>query len=285
MKKLLAVLALLVCSFAAQAADLLYADDGKSLFVLDQTTGAKTFVSDGTLRWICSPAFDEAHHTRFWAAGNSYIYGNPFTGQIGTAPWSISFTFQGEPEYCVSDPVYVPTTGRLYAISSYWLFVDDGATMIMPIAYDQFNGPPINYWGGSWSWDFPFEHGWITSVAFDPSTGNVAFAGAGQVAGDVTQNGYGIMFFDPLMSASAPEIFVWHEQPSGQNVTQASITSMAFEPTTGDIYYVRGEQAFVGLADTPWTLRRWDRALGQDFEICTLDQPLQLRFASEEYVR
>jgi hypothetical protein len=90
------------------ADDILYATDGTALYTVDLITGALTFQSDGSLKWIASPAFDEEHHTRFWvgdAAGDyiyiqgtgphaiMYHYGNPFTGEyagpypaLGSAP-------------------------------------------------------------------------------------------------------------------------------------------------------------------------------------------------------
>src|SRR5438552_3316362 len=97
--RLCGVTAALFCLISTPvfAEDLLYATDGKQLFTVDLQTGATTFVSDGPLQWIASPAFDEEHHTRLWvsgfpredptfgavwsaADGAEFSWGNPFTG-------------------------------------------------------------------------------------------------------------------------------------------------------------------------------------------------------------
>jgi hypothetical protein len=67
-----------------------------------------------------------------------------------------------------------------------------------------------------------------------------------------------------------------------------SIDALAVEPTSGDIYYVRGQYEPFSETLISLTLRRiTNRAdgQGQDVEICTLDAPLQLRFADASYVQ
>src|SRR2546422_1908321 len=45
----------------------LYASNGKQLFVLDTRTGSMTFMSDSVpLQWIASPAYAQDQHMRFW---------------------------------------------------------------------------------------------------------------------------------------------------------------------------------------------------------------------------
>src|SRR5437879_3324472 len=100
-RAMLAVALLASAVLSAHADDLLYASDGKQLFTVDLQTGALTFISDGPLQWIASPAFDEEHHTRLWISGfprdlgfpfgtrsvigdgAEFTWGNPITGDRG----------------------------------------------------------------------------------------------------------------------------------------------------------------------------------------------------------
>jgi hypothetical protein len=84
-KTVSAIFVWLAFACTGSANDVLYATDGKQLFTVALQTGALTFQSDGPLQWIASPAFDEPHYTRFWATVGSYTWGNPFTGEQGTA--------------------------------------------------------------------------------------------------------------------------------------------------------------------------------------------------------
>jgi hypothetical protein len=290
MRRLMLLVMCWLWAAMAQAGDLLYATDGSALFTVDQATGARTFVSDGPLKWLCSPSFDEQHHTRFWSCDGGYCFVNPFTGERGGPyPWSISFNHYpgGDPLSlpgggCMTDIVYAPTTQRLYAIAWWWEFGSTDGTVAMPIMFDQFNGPAVENWGGAYYLDLPWERGFLTATAFDPTSGMILVGVSGVT--DRPDNNYGLVSLDPVTGLIGQRTLFGHQQPPRENLTQAFINSMAVQPETGDIFYVRSEQAFIGVAATPFTLRRWDRALGQDFEICTLDAPLELRFASDTYI-
>jgi hypothetical protein len=291
----------------AGADDLLYATDGTSLFTVDLTSGSLTFQSDGPLQWIASPAFDEDHHTRFFfsAPQNSfigwsydhipYIWGDPFTGVTGDGTATLS---QG-PASSVDDwfdPIttlcaYAPTTQRLYLVGYH---VDPELRVIMA---DQLAGPRVDWVAG----DVP-RGAWIEvpAMAFDPTTNCIAVA---INSGDDQPDGYndwtscwielfplgGQNYLSPIGVSADTSTPVFN--PDGSAIIfpapLRSIGAMAFEPTSGDIYYTRYDQildeSFVWHRG--WTLRRFDRVLRQDFEICTLDRPLQLRFARDSYVR
>jgi hypothetical protein len=298
MKTLLPILVLLLVPVAASAGDLLYADDGKALYVVDQTTGAKTFVSDGTLRWLCSPGFDEAHHTVLgggvdlgydetgWVLLGSWGWENPFTGERGGPyPGTVSshiFPFEMKASGLQA---YAPTTRSIYTV----FYAND--PIVLPYKIDIFNGPVSNFSGNCLlreRWDFVQP----TAMAYDPTTDKVLIAmngiedhwlyNYGVVGYPVTAGGDSLL----LIPFSHNELDQYGGSDSVLHID--SILAMDVEKTTGDIYFVREELArddLWSLATTNYTLRRWDRALGQDFEICTLDAPLQLRFASDEYIR
>ncbi len=167
----------LACVGAASADDLLYATDGKQLFTIDLQTGAQTFVSDGPLQWIATPAFDEEHHTTLWIdpigprgeGGVQYFYGNPFTGDRGGPyPTTISFPSESGGPWVNNRAVYAPTTQRLYTVAVLNTVPQE---IPFPIMVDQYNGPALPNWGRalySQAWDYTFA----TALAFRSHVAN-----------------------------------------------------------------------------------------------------------------
>jgi len=276
-----------------RADDLLYASDGKQLFSVDLQNGALTFQSDGPLQWIASPAFDEEHHTRFWFPDQAplnnpfpYTRGNPFTGDTGLGAATMSmFAYPGGPFQASNLYGYAPTTQRLYTVTG----DNPGFRAIM---VDQFNGPVVANWGIP-ALDLPGNNWWeyATAIGFDPTTNSMMFSvtggnGYSSSGNDVNWVHYGVVLFDPAESATLRQVISFAEDRRTDDLAPPPpvrlIQALAVEPNSGDIYYVRNEDA---NAVPSMTLRRWDRALSQDFEICALDAPLQLRFAGARYIQ
>jgi hypothetical protein len=148
---------------------------------------------------------------------------------------------------------------------------------VIPIRVDQFNQEYIPSWGDVL---LPDENGHghgivqFESVAFDPISGMILVGvssapGYFFPGGDPLRASGGVLMLDPVTgkwdlakSIPLPQVTDW-----------SRISAMAVEPATGDIYYLNG------------TLRRYDRASGQDLEIGSLPVSPELRFASDRYVQ
>jgi hypothetical protein len=132
-------------------------------------------------------------------------------------------------------------------------------------------------------------------MAFDPTTNSVAVSinGGSDGGGGFNWNTYSLVWFFGLESKQFSQAMLAQDNfdpVSPELLLPAAIRyvgSMAIEPGSGDIYYTRHDHVVdeSSTVHEGWTLRGWNRALGQDFEICTLDEPMQLRFASDSYIR
>jgi hypothetical protein len=306
------------------SADVLYATDGKSLFTVDLQTGALTFQSDGPLQWIASPAFDEEHHTALWLTDCSfdgtnataqYSYGNPLTGETG-GPYPASVTWAywalsepGAPGQLIGLTAYAPTTQRLYTLSTWYGNVPGYGdyNQIMPIMVDQSNGPPLEksgsgpiYFGGP-----AFGLVYVSAMAFDPITGVVLIGAYGHRKDDLDQltlKDCALLTLDPLHNEwwIGPPLFLSHNQYDSSGVCTAPweiILTMAVDPTSGDIYYVRKEVPVIGdpLPPPVLSLRRlrtlpraagYDWMVNEDVEIATWEgDSWQLRFANDKWIQ
>src|SRR5438132_9809984 len=223
-----------LASAGVRADDLLYArcltPDGKTaLFTVDLQTGERTFVSDGPIKEIANPAFDEPHHTILYpfawltVPNPQYYFLNPFTAEFG-GPYLATLSYPGQdPEVDGFEvDVYAPTTQRLYTVT--WLFdPTPNATRLCPTMWDQFAGPKLLNWGSYASAELlpPGSDGYPTAATFDPLTGMI-----------LVSVGTGLAVLDPVSG--------YWQQPIAFAEYQ-DIRAMAAEPTTGDIYYVRTE--------------------------------------------
>jgi hypothetical protein len=308
------VSAIVVCLLFAGvglADDILYATDGAALYTVDLATGTLTFQSDGPLRWIASPAFDEEHHTRFfWLqdccadhTGN-YTWGNPATGQTGngaaSASWSDSYSY---PHTTPTDAqfgvlVYTPTIERLYTFATTWADIaPPGQQPILvhlanPMMLDQYDGPPVDGWGGLFGLGSDGDDWRLSSLAFDPTTGLILI-GMNHYCEYSSPCGASTMWLDPttgLPAGAGPinDVFaIWPGPDVGSYYEgYVQIGPMAVEPTTGDIYYILSMPGYDDFMLKPSPrLLRWDRALGKEFDICQWsDGAWSLRFASSKWI-
>ncbi|HLJ97467.1 MAG TPA: hypothetical protein VKU02_30185 [Gemmataceae bacterium] len=271
----------MVFAVEARADDLLYASDGKQLFTVDTQTGALTFVSDGPLQWIASPAFDEEHHTRFWVSGQSaigvgYYYGNPDTGETG-GPYPVSISYNPPPDESLHSDlsllVYAPTTQQLYSIATI------GYGVYVPLLIDQFNRTPIPRWGqvvGD-----GFDYGWAGSLAFDSDSLSILIAYNGASDGPVA---YGVYLLEPLTGQWQRLFEERIEQSSDGLPKRSSIGAIASSSEApADLYYV-----MLPYSDpsTPPALYRRSRATGQETMIGELPPGnWSLRFADSKYAQ
>jgi hypothetical protein len=243
------IFAILASPRPAQADDLLFATDGKQLFTVDTQTGALTFVSDGTRQWLASPAFDQEHHTRLWITGLvdesditkgvQFDWGNPFTGErAGPYPASVSYFANDYPYpvrvWLASEPVYAPTTQRLYVIGQPPPLSPFNGDYV-PIMIDQYNGSPLLGWGRTrgafWDQESP------TAVAFDFTSGLIlqAYSGGSEGAECV---GYGVRTLDPYTGYWGDDLLLEVNCIGDFRRFFGRILAIAAEPTSGDWYFV-----------------------------------------------
>jgi hypothetical protein len=264
MKKLMICVALVWLLVLANvtADDVLYATFGGALYTVDTQTGATTFVSDGPLQWLASPAFDEPHHTRLWIAdrhnsayGESYSWGNPFTGQSGGPyPATISYNDSAFSVWLTRLAVYAPTTERLYTIGS------DGQTpsILVPIMIDQYEGPALPNWGRSLSLLWSVVG--VTAIAFDPDSGLILVAVAVSSGGIPERHSF-LLAFDPVTGLWADHSPLQIPDPPDPEYgyrLAVFVDALAVEPATGDLYFVSHK----GFYATTMTFARIDRASG-----------------------
>lgn len=296
-RAILALVLLETSVAAAHADDLLYASDGKQLFTVDLQTGATTFVSDGPLQWIASPAFDEPHHTRLWIEGfprdlgfpfgtawvaqdgAQFSWGNPFTGDSGGPyPATVSYfgSSWGEGKIILfgRDAVYAPTTEKLYTIGQD--FIVPGDPIYILIMIDPYNGPALPDWGGWFIgsfWDVEQQ----TALAFDSTSGLILQAYSG--TSDDGGRGYGIRAIAILPHQGSDPV------PPVSTEPFTSITAMAVEPATGDLYFLR-VQTELFQTTTTMTFMHRERTTGQETPIAEL--PLaswSMTFADAKYIQ
>ncbi len=307
------VLAMLALPASAWADSLLYASygwfaiqgsvdspiDGKQLFIMDTQTGALTFVSDGPLQWIASPAFDEAHHTRLWVQGfprdpredpdtwfaedgAEFFWGNPTTGEReGPYPATVSFpkTTSLVNFSNLRSTVYAPSTQKIYAIGG----ANDG---LVPIMIDQQNGAALPGWGQTSN---PFAYGAqaITALAFDSASGRIliAYSWTDQ-GGRLFDYGYGVRTLDPV-SGHWGEYFSASFYEYGGIPPYSYIMAMAVDPTTGDLYFMFANMIQDTLPlETTLALVRRELSSGQMFVIAQMPfGAWSLNFADAKYAQ
>jgi hypothetical protein len=139
---------------------------------------------------------------------------------------------------------------------------------------DQNNGPVLPNWGHPTG--TLFDVGIATALAFDPTSGMVLVAIAG--SDDTCCNyGYHVLPLDPVSGDWGDDLI-----PLTLDGAPTSISALAVEPTTGDLYFLRSQ----GVDAPTTTFVHHERATGQETEIASWPPvPWQLRFADAKYVR